>query len=191
MNSVFDSELRSTIQPELDAGEPLLWAGRPNAARAAGKNWGGFIIGAIVTAFAVFWMAGAWSISRQVSRSSLPGSGFSSVFPLFGLIFVAAGVYAMLSPFLAYNSSSNSVYAVTDRRIIIIEKSAGGSKVQNYAAQDISRIERRDAGEIGDVIFARELMRGSKGRSWEKDIGFIGIADARAVEKLIRETFGT
>jgi hypothetical protein len=54
----------------------------------------------------------------------------------------------------------------------------------------MERLTRRDLADgSGDVIFAQESYRGNKGRTYSRDIGFIGIADARAVEKLLRENF--
>jgi hypothetical protein len=51
-----------------------------------------------------------------------------------------------------------------------------------------SALTRTDyADGTGDVIFAQEERRGSKGRRYQVGIGFFGISDARYVEGLVRD----
>jgi hypothetical protein len=166
------------VQRELDSGERLLWTGRPNPESAAAGSWGGVFVGGIMIAFAIFWMGGA-------SQAGAP-----PFFSAFGLIFIGAGLYAMASPFLTMSSASNTIYAITDRRILVIEDGAT-RKVQSYTADDIEHIERREKTDgSGDIIFARErYQRHHNGHSHThtRDIGLWGVPNAREVERLLRE----
>jgi hypothetical protein len=90
---------------------------------------------------------------------------------------------------MTYSKSSGTIYAVTNQRIIVIENGTTRT-VKSYVQVDMGRLTRRELPNgSGDVIFAQENYRGSKGRTYSRDIGFIGISDPRAVERLIRENF--
>lgn len=169
----------SEVQRELDAGEALLWSGVPSLASAATRGIGQSIVGVFITGFALFWMSGAYWITNQAPRGFGPPG--ASLFPLFGLIFVFVGLALIFTPFLNSAQAAQTIYAVTDRRLLIIE----GQSTQSYLPRDIERLERRGE-EQGDVIFARKLRRGSKGRTYETEIGFFGIQNPREVERLIR-----
>jgi hypothetical protein len=184
-----DSELARQVFPELDRDEELLWVGKPSASREAQKaGCPAFLFGIPFTAFAIFWTVGAAGIGRGAPPGFAP-PGLSVVFPLFGLIFVGIGVWLLLSPLMTYSKSSGTIYAVTNQRIIVIETGTTRT-VKSYTTVDMGRLTRRDLADgSGDVLFAQESYRGHKGRSYTRDIGFIGISDPRAVEKLIRENF--
>jgi hypothetical protein len=184
-----DSALVSSIEPELSRGERILWVGKPSASREARKiGCPALIVGIPFTAFAVFWVVGASNITRN-APSGLGPPGFSTVFPLFGLIFVGIGLYVLLSPFLTYAKSSATTYAITNERILIVE-SGSTRVVKSYTKRDLGQITRSELADgSGDLMFAQENQRGAKGRTYTRDIGFVGIGQVRAVEQLLRDTF--
>ncbi len=170
------------IQRELDAGENLLWSGAPDPARAATRSIAPAIIGVFVTGFALFWMAGAHFVTSSVPANFGPPG--AKLFPLFGLIFVFAGLALIASPFLGFAKATTTIYAVTDRRLLIV----AGSDVRSFLPRDIQSVERR-GDTTGDIIFARRLRsRDHDGHShnYEEEIGFFGIQNPREVERLIR-----
>ena len=80
--------------------------------------------------------------------------GFSAD-DLFAVPFVLVGVGMMFSPWLAYRAAQLTVYAVTDRRILII-RGAGtkGQKVEAYDDRFVNMLERIDHSDgTGHVIF--------------------------------------
>ena len=172
----------SQLSQELDSDEKLLWSGRPSPSDAASRGCVTSIFGLFFTGFALFWMSGAFWITRQGPRDFGPPG--SSLFPLFGLIFVFVGLAMVFAPLFNSNKASQTIYAVTDRRLLILE----GSGAQTFLPSELERLERR-GGENGrgDVIFARELRRGAKGRAYTHEIGFFGIENPREVERLIRQ----
>jgi hypothetical protein len=177
-----DITLQNDLDRELDDGEQILWSARPDPARVARQYILMFVFGIPFTLFALFWMGMTSMITGLMPGEFTP----FKLFPLFGLPFVLVGLGLLSSPFWAYRKAKSGAYAITNRRIIIIE---GGSSrsVKSYVKRDVQQIERREhSNGTGDLIFAREYVRGSKGRVNTREIGFFGIPRAREVEHLLR-----
>lgn len=183
---MIDPVTQSAVQSELDSGEQLIWTARPNPQRVAMRQLPLFLFGIPFFAFAVTWMGGAFFMTRLVSGAA-PGLGPTSFFPLFGVPFVLVGLYLLTSPAVAYWKAGKTIYAVTNRRAILIEGGTSRS-VQTFERGEIGHIERREhSNGTGDVIFARERVSGAKGRSYLREVGFWGIPNAREVERLMRQ----
>src|SRR5215831_14428924 len=109
----------TNISQELDAGEKLLWAGRPRQGIFFRPSdallipfsliWGGF---------AIFWEATAlYATSRP--HSDAPDF-IRFIFPLWGLPFVAIGLYLIFGRFFVDRAQrAKTAYGITDRRVII------------------------------------------------------------------------
>lgn len=180
---------RDIARRELRSGEKLIWADRPAPAVHRKRGMSRFLFGIPFTAFACFWIWGA----GQGFGQSLMGS----VFPFFGLPFLLAGIWMLLSPLRAEKMAQSTVYAVTDQRLFI---SSGGKsrKVQSYGPRDITKVERNEHDDgLGDVVFGEEVSWRSgnnrfgvrmgfggrmNDRTYIQDVGFFGITDAREVE---------
>ena len=110
--------------------------------------------------------------------------GWMSLFALFGVPFVLVGLGMLTSPYWLYKKAKQTVYALTNRRAMII---TGGStkKVQSFTGNDIGIIERTERSNgIGDVVFATVV-----GKKSDQPVGFMGISEARRVERLLLDTF--
>lgn len=174
-----DFEAQQVAQAQLDAGERLLWYGRPDPKR---QMMGGLVLmlfGIPWTAFALFWTGAASGLiwgERPI--------GWHSLFGLFGVPFVLVGFGMLLSPYWAYRRAQRTVYAITNRRALIIS-GRFVRKIQSFAVPDIEIIERTERRNgKGDVMFATTTVNRNTQR-----IGFIGIPDARRVERLLLDTF--
>ena len=171
----------SRLQPELDTGEILLWQGTPNPARLAQRNTLPSIFGGCFVVFSLIWMAGAGFISLVISSAT--GWNLVALAPLFGLVFLVAGLVMLFSPLTAMKRGQNTVYALTDRRLIVWET----RRVRSFTAREINALERRDLIDgRGDIIFRRDIHVDSDGDRTVQEAGFFGIPDAREVERLIR-----
>jgi len=121
------SELE-TVERHLSSGEHIEWVGTPDPTKRFTPAdrylipfslfWGGF---------AIFWVIGASS-----------GGGF---FGLFGLPFVALGLYFIFGRFVykAYRKR-RTVYAVTDRRVMEIFRGRQGDSVDAVYLRSIPNI---------------------------------------------------
>lgn len=173
------------LQPELAGDETLLWQGAPHPARMAQRHAVLSIFGACFALFGLLWMGGAAFISSLIA--GVTGWKIIALAPLFGLIFLVAGVAMLFSPLTARRRATHTIYALTNRRIIICETSSARSRrVRSYRGQDLNVIERRDLADgRGDIVFRRDIYHDSEGGSSRSEAGFFGIASAREVETLI------
>jgi len=152
MNVRVNSETRSTesiLSAELGSGERLLWSGRPRGGLRLRPQdavlipisllWGGF---------AIFWEVMALTMT---AKAPMP---IRLVFPLFGLPFVAMGLYLMVGRFFVEaRVRSRTVYGVTNRRILIVD--AGRSwATRSFSLRSFSDLGLRVKPDgSGTVVF--------------------------------------
>jgi hypothetical protein len=179
-----DSAPLEVARLEMRSGEKLLWAGQPGAFALARAEAPKALFGIPFLAFALFWtyMAGArtWFSTDAESRAI-------AFFPLFGFIFIAVGLAMVLSPVWAAIRARWIVYAISDRRLVIMTLFPL-RRVRSFASPDIQELERSDrAGGSGDIVFRRDYSSSRRGRSnLARRIGFFGVPDVRMVEDTIR-----
>lgn len=166
---------------EMQSGERIEWLGQPIAKQIAKKTWPIVLFGIPWTAFAIFWVVTATTMTQGKD-----GIGAFAIFPLFGLPFVLIGVGMLTAPVWAKKAAANRVYVITDRRALVIQ---GGRKlrVQSYAPEqlvDLSRVEQPDGS--GDISFTSGVVvdvRLGRNRSRISPInGFQAVANVREVE---------
>jgi hypothetical protein len=160
---------------ELHPGEMLQWDGRPDPVALARSRRGYFWAGLLFLGFSILWEAGA-----------AKDSDVSPFMLLWGVPFILGGVgmvlYAPASLWLAHRI----VYAVTDRRLMIVHDFAG-RWVESFGRSDINALdiaERSDGS--GDVVFWERVVRGEESDETRRR-GFFGIAAVRDVARLVDE----
>jgi hypothetical protein len=186
-------ESRSAIQPELLAGENILWAGQPNTGVIFRKDdlwlipfslmWGGF---------AIFWMAGAsgfWPPSHHSGRPWL----FAVIW---GTPFVLMGQYMIWGRFFyAAWKKRRTHYAVTDRRVVVVQnawkRQVASADVDGLLS--ITTVEGRNG--VGTLRFAPSgplwSRRGGLGAWTVMEVGiyptFMDIDDVQSVYRLVSD----
>ncbi len=111
---------RDMLEPFLAPGEEVLWTGRPYASVSYRAHPLTVIFPLFFLGFSVFWMAMAF----------LGGGGF---FALFGLPFFGIGLgLVWVALFGPRHRIKNTIYAVTDRRAIILYKNRRGTDCTEY-----------------------------------------------------------
>jgi hypothetical protein len=171
---------------ELAPGEKLVWADRPSAAGLAKRDGPKFLMGIPFTAFALFW---TWGASSATGHAPM---GIGIFFPLWGLMFIAIGLWILSSPLRAAMKASLTVYAITSDRLLIIE-GARSHRITSFTPADVQQIERTERGDgSGDVVFRKENPTSSRGFSFNGNwtatrIGFFGVRDVRRVEASVRQ----
>lgn len=170
-----DPGQRQQIEPELDAGERLLWTGQPDANRVARQAMP-------ILLFGIPWTVGALYFGHPWTEDHLP-------FALFSGLFVIAGLSMCCTPLVSYRDARRSTYAITDRRVLIV--TAGRErKVASYRAADQCEAERQEQPDgSGDLLFARQQEKDNEGGYRTVDVKFVGIPRVREVERLLRQLF--
>jgi hypothetical protein len=175
-----NEQLFDVLRRQLDAGETLLWHGQGAARRQVLATLPVLLFAIPWTAFACFWEFMALTATRHA-----PGP-IGVIFPLFGLPFIVVGFGMLSSPYWAARTARNTVYAVTDRRLLEV---VAGNKVtvKSWGPRDIEFLERSEAADgSGDLHFYTSVVRQNRTRHHVMK-GFDGIADVRKVERLARD----
>ncbi len=191
----FSNEVFAQMQPELLAGESLLWAGQPLRkvifhqrdlfAIPFSLLWGGF---------AIFW---EWGVTGHFGSSTGQHSA-PAFFELWGIPFVLIGQYMIWGRFF-YTAwkKGRTYYAVTNKRVIVVSSGLSRKLIDGYLRNldSASLTLRSDA--IGTIEFASAPLAlsnwgfGQRNRTNQIDIdlsslAFFDIPDARAVYQLIQ-----
>lgn len=154
----------------LDPDEHAIWWDQPDPKRLASRGAASKILFFVFfVGFSVFWMAGA-------SKSG-------GYFWMFGLLFFSVGMWGLSEPLRLYLKAPSTYYLLTDRRAVIAtDKSIKSVAIRNIKLIELSRVTEA----LADVLFLdQEISDGDGGRQIVRD-GFIGIADASAVEREMR-----
>jgi hypothetical protein len=142
---------RQIFHSELLNEETIQWVGQPDPSIIFTKSdiflvpfsliWGGF---------AIFWEVMALGFTSQGAK----GEGAPLIFPLFGIPFVAIGLYIIFGRFL-YKSwrKRRTYYAITDKRILILILGKGRN-VQAMFIRDIPTINKSiNSRGQGTIVF--------------------------------------
>jgi hypothetical protein len=177
-----ENQAHFLIQSRLQPGEQLIWTGSPPPLSAA---WNGpllrLLFALFLLGFALFW---TWAASHAAAKN---GSSPSQLFPLFGLIFVGAGLYQCLSALRMIAGCWSTAYGVTDRRVIIAVGQNGTT--QSLWPASLSRMERKGGQDFGTHSFDQGQQNGRYGYgwtwNWKPQPAFVQIRDPAKVEALI------
>ena len=179
----------TSIQNHLLPGEDILWDGQPNLSRAFNAGSAGIsIFGIIWLGFSLFWTVMAFAMTRASGTPDI----FSFLFPLFGLPFVAIGVFMVFfAPAKQKEKNQSTYYYVTNKRIIIhvdTRKSPVFNSLFFKDIQGVQIIKNRD--NTGNIVFTPMIFAGqsySRSTSALPSPGncFYRIESAEDVHKLI------
>jgi hypothetical protein len=178
------------IQPELISGESIIWAGQPNSSVIFHKEdaylipfsflWGGF---------AIFWegsVAGLWGVRDNHHQWTF---GI-----LWGIPFVLIGQYFIWGRFFyAAWLKERTHYAVTNRRVIVVQEGWKRQMAFAYIDSLPALIKERGSGGIGTLRFGPSYLTSSSRRSsasWNSlSIGgapvFVDIEDVDSVYRIV------
>lgn len=173
------SEVQAAIDREVSPGEPVIWAGQPEA-------W------SLVRPLAPMSLMGALGFALTVFL--LAFSGGTAPWPLVwlvGALFLVVTAGLVLSPLLMRLEERQTAYILTDRRAIVCEgRVVGSSGARSYWSRGLRIVEcRQRRGGRGDVVFERYEREapGEFGKEISR-FGFLGVGDVREVERLVRES---
>src|SRR5579883_1999458 len=139
---------------ELEPDETLIWAGKPDPARAA---WSAgtpllFFCGLVLTSFSLLWSLAVAQSFLHPSKKGGP-SGIEIAFPFFGVPLILVGRGFLSAPYWAYRLASKTIYAITSKRLLVITD-LHTRKVRSLSPDTISSINLRErSGGEGDLVF--------------------------------------
>jgi hypothetical protein len=177
-------ELGILVRAELRDGERLLWAGQPRPGRFARLAWLDVIFGIPWTLTMIALLAFLIYTNLQDAPRAQPAAprwaGLVVLIP-----FLLIGFAHLSAPYWAKRRARRTVYAITDRRVIVWEgKKFRPAKVHSLSPAELTRLHRVEhSGGVGDLIFddCGEV------RHWTgSSRKFVAIDGVREVEDLVR-----
>lgn len=169
------------LEQELGQGERVVWSAQPVAARFARGSIVLVLFGVVFTGFSAFWIVMALTIAVKATK-------FALLFPLFGVPFVAVGIGMLTSPIWMRKAAERTLYAITDRRALIVRRSVfGRTTVNTFEPSRLTSTEHaHNPDGSGDIIFDSTSWMDSDGDRRHRRIGFIAVPDIRQVIPLIQ-----
>jgi len=176
---------REIINAEINREEKLVWVDAPiSLLKHAQTAVPTALFGIPFFGFAVFWTWQATAILRKAPHDNLDGLAY--FFPLFGVPFLLVGLSMLLSPAWKALKGRKTLYAITDKRLIIREAFPKIS-VKSWSLKQLDNLTRVGSADgPGNVIFAEERYKDSDNDWRTNKIGFIGIDQPKKVEDKIR-----
>jgi Bacterial PH domain len=181
------NEAQQRAQSELQSGESLYWTGTADPVRASVAALPAALFGIPFAGFALFWITQAYHATSAMSKSAHNSfvSGFR-VFPLFGLPFLFVGLGIILAPLWAFLKGGNTVYAVTNQRIMII---SGGTtrSVKSITPADILSIDHRERPDgSGDIVIQTTgLVRSNNNLATPVKVALFGVQNVKQVAQQV------
>lgn len=179
-----DAQLRA--QSELQSGETLVWTGTADPSRAAITSLPAMIFGIPVAGFAIFWISQAYRATNGMARSAHNdfARGFQ-VFPVFGIPFVLIGVFVILTPLWNFLKARNTVYAVTNQRVMVITGTTSRS-VKSYTPADITSVEHRERPDgSGDIVIQTNAIMRTNNSVSQFKLALLGVPNVKQVAQQV------
>jgi hypothetical protein len=179
-----DAQLRA--QSELQSGESLNWTGIADPRRAFTSALPAALFGIPFAGFALFWISAASGGTHAMSRSSTNSVTHAfSFFPLFGIPFLLVGLGIVLAPLWAYLSALNTVYAVTNQRVMVITGTTTRT-VKSCTPADIVSVDHRERTDgSGDVLIRTNAVTRTNNSVSQVTVGLLGVPNVREVARQV------
>ncbi|MGA2846824.1 MAG: PH domain-containing protein [Candidatus Acidiferrales bacterium] len=172
-------------QSELQGGESLLWSGAADPSRSAMSALPVALFGIPFAAVAFSMMSNAYRGTHNLANqhNTLAG-GFSAV-PLFGLPFLLIGIGVTLSPLWVYLKGRSVVYAVTNRRVMLISGTTSRS-VKSIIPTDIAGVNYRERPDgRGDVFIRTNSVVRTNNGTTQITVGLYGVPNVKEVAGMV------
>lgn len=189
-----EERVRSLLHPD----EQLRWIGTPAPRHFLGEKIAYFLFGLIPFTFgSVFQTLMVWSVLREGIRlAMLPGYlvGFTAA-----LGFTVIGVSMFLTPWMMGSRLREVVYAITDRRGILLTSPAWfwqpvptrelGERQMDFTPQELLQGKRMRRGLTRVDLIFRSERRGSGKRRRTVRYGFLGLEHPEEAMNVIEAAF--
>lgn len=178
-----ESSISDQLGHELTPGEQLLWAAQPESGSMASLVSWMVALGLVVLVFQLELLADLYLFRAPGAVG--PWDVVTCLFLAF--VVIVCPVRLLLAPRLARRWAKRTVYAFTNKRVLIISAPhPQGNRSCDYQA--IGRIRRAEfASGSGMLSFSHRIYHVNNKREEAEDIALYGIAKVHAVDRLLRE----
>jgi hypothetical protein len=160
--------LLPALKDELEAGETVVWAARPN------------VYSIIRTQKGLWWLGGVW-LAAAAAALWLRWIGWEVFAPL-GL----AGVAFFAGPFLNLFEGDRTVYAITNRHALIVHNGMKPQTVRTPFREMDDKLEVLETGYgAGHVYFASGKSTRLRNADYTGKLAFRDVANAHSVAKIL------
>ena len=179
-------EPRGLVEQQLESDEQVVWWGRPRSSAMVRLS-----LRRDRVFFGVLCICVAMLAAVTIYRDVRDGKDVNWPASAVGVVFVGVGVWLVMSPLWARRRAKKTVYALTDRRAMIITVGRH-TTVRSLGPGDLEEVpikrQRRDGS--GDLVLQRRVSYYAGGRGTRQRVvetGFFGVEDVDEVEKKFRE----
>ena len=178
--------LEASLRRELLTGEYLLWSASPRAGKLR-RGFGIWLFAIPWTVFALFWESMAFLPWFAAKTPATIQWGFGIVFPLFGLPFIAVGLWMLWQPIAAMRKAGSTAYGLTDRRLLRVVEGKE-RKVDSLLLHQIGPIDRREGRDgFGDLRIQTHSTVDSDGDRKTERFEVLGVPEVARLERLLLE----
>ncbi len=183
-------DMNGLLEQTLDSGERIVWSGVPDADSLRRNSMPLMIFGCFWTFATLIILGFAFTVFKSVSEFGLDRG--VSFFGIFLAPFLLAGAFMIFRPLAAKRKAFRTIYAVTDRRLVILEagKHLTTKSLAYGALRNVQTRERE--GGIGDIYINNDLPpelasirqygRGARNYAF---FTLIGVQPVQDIEKMI------
>lgn len=192
------AELASALDRELDPGETLVWSGQPRPDLARRSTWRRmWPVYPILLFVATMGVAVVVQVIRQAMNPAVVAQQDSpaSIYVLGAIIGTLTGLmlwWIITEPGRAKARATRTLYAITNRRAIVLSRSARGVvEERDFSPDETRKVLRRERPDgAGDIIFetARRPSNSSTDMGGLVPLGFLHIDRCAEVERTLRTT---
>jgi len=186
MRSSVDQNTLLYLQKEvLQKTEKITWKGRPAPLRSAAIGSVKLFGGLFTIAFGI-----VWTVQTLPNITSFAEHDFFTIaglFTLFGIAFIASGVWAILTPFRNYIRAGRTYYAITNQRVLII-MAGKNYRVVSITPSEIVDYQRTDKGNgFGDLRLRKTINKNDEEANTTTEFvdGLWGVPDVKGAADAI------
>lgn len=155
------------LEPHLDQGEQIVWAGRP------------YVFSTLRTYRVLWWIGGVW-IALVIAAYF---SGFASSGALEPLGMVGCALIA--APFILLYGADKTVYAITNKRALILRSRKNQIVSVPFERMD-AELEILDTGKnSGHLYFASNLSTKMRDTDYTGKLAFRDIKNPREIARVL------
>ncbi|HET8846502.1 MAG TPA: hypothetical protein VFN35_33875 [Ktedonobacteraceae bacterium] len=192
-----DAVLIDRLQNEVKPDEQLLWWGVPNPKRrvkAANPAVATYVVSGTLAIFMIALIIFNIYLFTEESRVSSGPDPFTVFLFIIAIVLLGVNAYRIYTAYTLTHKHATqlqqTIYGITNQRVIVMTLNGQGFAVNSYTASDIGQINRIETGDgWGDVSYGkpRQIQRG--GRTLTIVEKMVGIPDAQRAADILTRTF--